>query len=144
MFGKKREDLLEALRALLAQPDVQTVSKGAQVGFVVSVLSNHGYCGISHEELIVRFHFEFSRHDNLPVLKRRSVDTFHLENYFLQLGISIYNLRLAIKGCVDAGLLTCSTTTDGQADFHVTIWRDTAVSLKDAITKLKESQKYEA
>ena len=143
MFGQTRDDFLEALRALLAQPDVGTVSKGLQVGFIADVLANHDYCAVSYEALVVRFHFEFSRHDELPALKRRDVDTFLLENYFLQLGISLHNLTKAIKKCVEAGLLTSDTVTDSQAYFRVTSWRDTSISLKDALAILKEIQQYQ-
>ena len=141
MFGQTRDDFLEALRALLAQPDVGTVSKGLQVGFIEGVLSNHSYRGMSHEELVIRFHFNFPRYSDLPVLKCYGVDTFLLENYFLRLGISSCSLILAIKKCVEISLLTSGTVTDGQADFRTTIWRDATVSLKDGIAKLKESQK---
>ncbi len=141
------EGLKQLFSELLAQPDFLTVSRRRIVtSFLCTHLHVFGYVAMTHEELILRKHYEFLGADNGKP-EAKAVDVFQHVNLFLQLGIASHEVlaRTAVKKTIDnlveLEMLKRDTGSDGQADFATTRLVNPKLSIDEAVHELNRKIK---
>lgn len=101
-------------------------------------LRRRGWFAMSYEELVVRRHYDFLGNTNGP--KPSSVDWYHLDHLFMQLGIceSECGARKlvveVIQRLVDLGFLRTSSYGEGPC----TSLAQPKLSLNEAVTELRQ------
>ena len=138
------EGLKQLLTDLLAQPDFLTVSRRDIVSsFLCSHLRRFGYVAVTHEEIILRSHYDYRGSTNGPVV--RAVDMFQHADLFVQLGISSPHHGIARKmveevvgKMVHRGILVLGKSSDGQMDFVTTQLANPLLSIDQAVWELRK------
>jgi hypothetical protein len=141
------EGLKKMLTELLAQPDFLTVSKRDIVSsFLCSHLHGFGYVAMTHEEIILRSHYDYRGRIDGP--KVRTVDLDGHANLFVQLGIFLphhqiaYNMVKEIaQRMVDMGILVFGNESDGQSGYVTTRPANPKLSVDDAVWELRRKMR---
>lgn len=141
------DGLKQMLSDLLSQPDFLTVSKRDIVSsFLCSHLHRFGYAAMTHEEIILRKHFDYRGRVDGPEV--RTVDMHEHANLFIQLGIASPHHQIAYRMAKevaarmkDMGILIFGNESDGQAGYMTTRLANPTLSVGEAVWELRQKMK---
>lgn len=117
---------------------VLVVNASLSADEVTRALLTNGWVAMSYEELLVRRHYDSLGYAKEP--KPSTVDRYHLEHLFIQLGICKTNLdaRHLVESVVDRlvglGFLRTSSYSGGQCTFLA----QPKLSLTEAVSELRK------
>lgn len=134
MFESITDPLLAALRNLIPQLEIPTISKKQTLMSLFGLLKNHGYIVLSAEELVIRGHLSCT--DNFDTKIERCVRISSHVEMFERLGFSnteaIAKVGAVVKKCLRLGILEI-TIVSGTENAPATLWKNMGTSIRMAI-----------